>query len=187
MKQNIDIMTKDSNGGPLIPKSRDLPLHRIDPQKNLWKISTINFCIPYRFKKMSNETKCWHPDGQGFERGPLLPKDSNGGPLIPKSRDLPLDQIDPQKNLWKISPINCCIPYRFWKKSNETKYWHPGQGFERGTFYSEVETSTARPNRSTEKPRKDFTNMHPLSILKWSNETKYWHPGIGFERRIFDC
>ena len=39
------------------------------------------------FPRISKQ-KYLHP-GQGFERGPLTPK----------SRDLPLDQIDPQENL----------------------------------------------------------------------------------------
>ena len=52
-------------------------------------------------------------------------------------------------------------PLSILKWSNETKYLHTDQGFERRTFDSEVERSIARPNRSTEKPRKNSTNVHP--------------------------
>ena len=39
----------------------------------------------------------------------------------------------------------------------QTKYCNSVLGFERGTSDSEVETSTGRPNRSAEKPRKNLT------------------------------
>ena len=103
MKQNIYILTKDSSEGPLIPKSRDLSLDQIDPQKNLGKFSFINIGIPFHVENV----KCKQNNID------IIAQDSNWGPPILKSRNLTLDRIDPQQNLGKISLINIRIPDHF--------------------------------------------------------------------------
>jgi hypothetical protein len=89
----MDITAEDSNWGPPILKSRNLPLDQSDPQQNLGKISFINIRIPDHFENV----KCKQNNID------ITAQDSNWGPPILKSRNLTLDRIDPQQNLGKIS------------------------------------------------------------------------------------
>ena len=91
----MDITAQDSKWGPPILMLRNLPLDQSDPQKNLGKMSFINIRIPDHFENV----KCKQNNMD------ITAKDSNWGPPILMSRNLPLDQSDPQKNLGKISFI----------------------------------------------------------------------------------
>ena len=102
-QNNIDITAQDSNWGPPILMLRNLPLDQSDPQKNLGKMSFINIRIPDHFENV----KCKQNTMD------ITAQDSNWGPPNLKSRNLPLDQSDPQKNLGKISFFNIRIPYHF--------------------------------------------------------------------------
>ena len=51
-QNNMDITAQDSNWGPPILMSRNLPLDQSDPQKNVGKISFINIRNSYHFENV---------------------------------------------------------------------------------------------------------------------------------------
>ena len=87
----MDITAQDSNWGPPILKWRNLPLDQSELQKNLGKFSLINIGIRFHVENV----KCKQNNID------IIAQDSNWGPPILKSRNLPLDQSVPQKNLGK--------------------------------------------------------------------------------------